>query len=90
MVQEFLDVRANQTLIIYEPPRLEIRVIQPFRSVEMILTSRGGFDYAIEATEDFRQWARIGTLTRVNGSVQFVDQSAGLHRQRFYRAAMVP
>ncbi len=90
MVQEFLDVRANQTLIICEPPLLEIRAIQPFRSVETILTSRGGFDYAIEATEDFRQWARIGTLTRVNGSVQFVDQSAGLHRQRFYRAAMVP
>ena len=72
-----------------DPPVLEVGLRQPDLTFEMILTSRGGFDYAIEATEEFSQWTRIGTLSKVNGSVQFLDTEVVLHPHRFYRGLMV-
>jgi len=90
MVQEFSSVQADRALTIYEPPLLEITFAEPFGYLEMVLTSRGGYDYDIEATEDFSLWTRIGGLTNVNGSVQFVDETAGPRPHRFYRAVMVP
>jgi len=81
---------VDQFLTITEPPVLTPLGVLSAGGFEMVLTSRGGFDYSIEATEDFSQWTRVGTLTKVNGSVQFVDPSASGHPQRFYRGVMVP
>lgn len=90
IVQEYEDVTADQFLTIYEPPVLEVGLRQGDGSFEIILTSRGGYDYEVEASEDFLQWNPVGTFTHVNGSVQVVDLGAGLHARRFYRAVMVP
>lgn len=89
IVQEFENVAADRFVTIYEPPVLEVGLRQPDRSFEIILTSRGGFDYAIEASNDLTNWSRIGTLNNVNGSVQFVDQAARQFNYRFYRALMI-
>lgn len=86
IVQEFGDVAANQFLTITEPPVLTPLGLWPGGGFEMILTSRGGFDYAIEATENLANWTTIGTLRAVNGSVQFVDSQARSSTKRFYRA----
>lgn len=90
MVQTLAAIPVDQTVTVHEPPKLEIGGPQANQAFEMILTSRGGFNYAIEACEDFVNWSLVGTLTNVTGSVQCLDSSAGQHPHRFYRAVMVP
>jgi hypothetical protein len=89
IAQEFEGVAASQFLTITEPPVLTVGLPQLDGSFELILTSRGGFNYGLDTSEDLRQWRRIGALTNVRGSVQFVDTEARLHKCRFYRAVQV-
>ncbi len=86
LVQEYENIGVNQFLTITEPPLLTPVGMSWPGEFEMVLTSRGGFDYAIEATADFVTWTEIGQLLQVNGSIQFVDDEAALHSWRLYRA----
>ena len=50
-----------------------------------------GSTYNIEATQDFKNWAVIGTVTLgASGTVNFADTNAVNFPQRFYRAYAAP
>lgn len=86
IVQEFRSPGVNQFLSVTEPPVLEARGFLPGGEFELVLTSRGGFDYRIEATENFQTWVAVAEARNVRGSVQVVDRGAGHTARRFYRA----
>ncbi len=55
---------------------------------QMVLNIEGvtGQSYTIEATQDLKTWAAIGSVTPgANGSANFVDPNAANFAQRFYR-----
>jgi hypothetical protein len=55
---------------------------------QFILTATGqsGHIYEIQATQDFRTWTIIGTVTmETAGSIDFTDTNAANFSQRFYR-----
>jgi hypothetical protein len=52
-----------------------------------ILTGQAGYTYDIQASQDFKAWTVIGTVTAgANGSLNFTDTNAVGFLRRFYRA----
>lgn len=86
ILQEFRDIQVNQFFSITEPPVLTATGFLPGGEFELVLTSRGGFSYRVEATEDFHTWSPVAEVRNVRGSVQVVDRSARNVSKRFYRA----
>jgi len=84
--QEMHDLPVNRILTISESPMLKPGQRQPGGNFEVILTSRGGYRYLIEASTNLVDWIALTTLSNVNGQVQFVDTNAYRYPQRFYRA----
>ncbi len=89
IVQEIADLGVNQFVTVTEPPLLAVGEHPASGGFELVLTSRGGFNYSIEASEDLVLWRSIGLLNNVNGSVQFLDRPAS-PTKRFYRAVWLP
>jgi hypothetical protein len=66
-------------------PGVQLRVT-PTR--QFILTVNGliGHTYDIQATQDFKTWTVIGTVTvGASGSLDFTDTNAASFSRRFYR-----
>ena len=56
----------------------------------LTLNGVGVGTYDIQASEDLRAWASIGSLLKTNGSATFIDPAASNIKQRFYRASPKP
>ena len=60
---------------------------------QFILTVSGltGQTYEVQATQDFKTWTVIGTVTLgAGGSLDFTDTNAASFPQRFYRTQETP
>jgi outer membrane protein assembly factor BamB len=90
IVQEFANLAVNQSLTITEPPALSVGLGATPAGFELILTSRGGFNYAIESSSNLVGWSYLTPVSNVNGSVQVVDSQAKNLPYRFYRAVTIP
>jgi hypothetical protein len=67
------------------PPGVQLRV-KPTRQFTLTVTGTIGHTYNIQATQDFKTWTVIGTVTvGVSGSVNFTDTNAASFSRRFYR-----
>jgi hypothetical protein len=56
------------------------------RHATLTVTGQSGHTYGIEATQDFKTWTVIGTVTvGASGSVIFTDLNAANFPKRFYR-----
>lgn len=49
-----------------------------------------GKQYAVEASEDLRVWAQIGTILNNEGQSFFTDPNAPSYKSRFYRLTEIP
>jgi len=66
-------------------PGVQLRV-KPTRQFTLTVTGTIGHTYNIQATQDFKTWTVIGTVTvGVSGSVNFTDTNAASFSRRFYR-----
>jgi hypothetical protein len=67
------------------PPGVQLGV-KPTRQFTLTVTGTIGHTYNIQATQDFKTWTVIGTVTvGVSGSVNFTDTNAASFSRRFYR-----
>jgi hypothetical protein len=65
--------------------RLKLRAA-PARQVILTVTGAIGHTYQILATQDFKTWTVIGTVTvGASGSLDFTDTNAASFPKRFYR-----
>jgi len=88
LVQQFMDVPVNQVLAVIEPPRLEVGQGMTVTGFELLLTSRGGYDYRIEASTNLVDLTTVRTLPAVEGTIPVVDSGSAGFDRRFYRAVM--
>lgn len=86
--QMFHDVTPNMVYEVTEPPLLTIRRAGD-AGYEILIRSRGGFDYRLEGTDDLNAWDDIKVVERVNGTVQVLDGSLDEIPYRFFRAVQV-
>jgi hypothetical protein len=67
-------------------PGVQFRVT-PTRQFILTVTGPVGHTYDIQATQDFKTWTVIGTVTvGAGGSLDFTDTNAASFSKRFYRA----
>ena len=68
-----------------QPQDVQTRVM-PVGQFGLTLSGTVGHTYNIEATQDFKTWTLIGTVTiDATGSLYFTDTNAGNFSKRFYR-----
>ena len=63
--------------------------VQGMAAGQFVLSMAGQIDhtYEIQATQDFKTWTTIGSVTMaIGGSLSFIDTNAQNFSQRFYRA----
>ncbi len=66
-------------------PEMQLR-ITPTRQFNLTVNGPVGHTYNIQATQDFKTWTVIGSVTvGTNGSVVFTDTNAANYSRRFYR-----
>jgi len=66
-------------------PGVQLRVT-PTRQFILTVTGQIGHTYDIQATQDFKTWTVIGTVTvGASGSLNFTDTNAASFSRRFYR-----
>ena len=66
-------------------PEMQLRVT-PARQFNLTVNGPAGHTYNIQATQDFKTWTVIGTVTvGTNGSSVFTDTNAANFSRRFYR-----
>ena len=66
-------------------PRVQVRVTQA-RQFILSVTGQVGHTYDIQATQDFKTWTVIGTVTvGAGGSLNFTDTNAASFPRRYYR-----
>ena len=81
---------SNGTSYTTGVPNVQIRAAS---AGQFVLTVSGviGQTYQVEATQDFKTWATIGTVTLgASGSLDFTDTNAASFPQRFYRTQAIP
>ena len=67
------------------PPGVQVRVTQA-RQFILTVTGQVGHTYDIQATQDFKTWTVIGTMTvGATGLLNFTDTNAPSFSRRFYR-----
>jgi len=81
IVQELRDVRANQTLSVTEPPRLE--ALGAGR-IGIHCWKRQKFE--TEASNDLLTWTYLGVAMNETGTLEVTDPDATNQPHRFYRA----
>jgi len=58
----------------------------PSKQFALTVTGTVGHTYDIQATQDFKTWTTIGTVTvGATGSLNFTDANAASFSRRFYR-----
>ena len=62
----------------------------PDDAVHIRFTGTAGQTYEIEGTEDFVQWTPLWQTNSPNGFISFLNDGAGEHPHRFYRAIQRP
>ena len=68
-----------------QPQRVQIRAM-PSKQFALTVTGTVGHTYDIQATQDFKTWTTIGTVTvGATGSLNFTDANAASFSRRFYR-----
>jgi hypothetical protein len=69
------------------PPLSIVKVsVTPARQFILTVTGQVGHTYDIQATQDFKTWTVIGTVTvGATGSLNFTDTNAPSFSRRFYR-----
>jgi fibronectin type 3 domain-containing protein len=78
-------VFSNETTFPSGLATVRIR-LTPARQAVLTVSGVVGRTYQIQATQDLKNWATIGTVTiGAGGSTEFTDTSAGSFSQRFYR-----
>ena len=89
--QRFYRTREKQPSQQSPPPaQLQIQSA-PQGQISLTATGPAGRAYDIQATEDFKTWIVIGTMTLdASGSANFADANAQNFSQRFYRLAENP
>jgi hypothetical protein len=67
------------------PPSVQVRVT-PARQFILTVTGQVSHTYDVQATQDFKTWTVIGTMTvGASGSLDFTDTNAASFSRRFYR-----
>jgi len=78
----------NSSEVAYTVPvlaRVQL-AITPTRQFKLTLTGTIGHVYNVQATQDFKTWTNIGTVTMgTNGLSVFTDTNAASFPRRFYR-----
>jgi hypothetical protein len=87
-IQEMLNVPADRILTVQEPPIIDRMAKAVDGKVEITVRGWKGFNYAIEASGDLQNWARIGTAQNLTGTLEANDAGAGIDSRRFYRLAV--
>jgi enediyne biosynthesis protein E4 len=82
IVQELRGVRANQTLTVTEPARLQVLGPGKFH-----IPSWKGMAFKVQASTDLKQWSAVTIVTNQTGAVEFTDAAALTLPRRFYRVA---
>jgi hypothetical protein len=59
--------------------------ILPSGALSLTIMDAWGGQFDVEASDTLAGWEKVGTVTITNTVSPFVDESAPLHRQRFYR-----
>jgi hypothetical protein len=69
------------------PPLPKVQVsVTPVRQFILTVTGQVGHTYDIQATQDFKTWTVIGTMTvGATGLLNFTDTNAASFSRRFYR-----
>jgi hypothetical protein len=94
----FYRVRIDSTNEIDEPSfalPLNLAIapaVNPVRGMKISFQSTVGYQYQLQATEDFRTWAPIwnSPVSIVNDVVSVVDTASTMERARFYRVQVNP
>jgi hypothetical protein len=73
----------------YQPCLLSVQALRS-DGCALLVSSPGGYNYAIEGSTNLADWVRLGTVTNVAGSATFVDSQANSLTRRFYRAVELP
>lgn len=72
------------------PPLVEPWGFNEDGEFQLLLHGERGERYAVEATEDLKQWTRIGEELLEEGWLLFTDPASGGRRHSFYRMVQVP
>jgi len=81
IVQTLTNLAPQQILTVTEPARL---VAQGPGQAQV--QSWKGMAFELEASTDLVEWASLGTLTNLDGTLKFSDPDAANHVRRYYRA----
>jgi hypothetical protein len=82
IVQEIVNVPANQVLTVTEPPRLVPQGIGAFQ-IQCWINQR----FAVQASSDLTTWSTVAIVTNTTGTLVFQDAVAGQHECRYYRVS---
>jgi len=91
LVQELRDVAPNQFLTITEHQEgvtaaPSLTASRPAGSpVQLTLTGQTNLLYVFEASTNLVQWTKLAVRTNLTGTVDFTDNAATNHSQRYYR-----
>jgi hypothetical protein len=68
-----------------QPQRVQVRAM-PAGQFALTVTGTVGHTYNLQATQDFKTWTIIGTVTvGASGTLNFTDTNAASFTRRFYR-----
>jgi hypothetical protein len=84
-VQELRQVKADEVLMVVEPPKLESAGLGP-TSYQLNVIGITGSNYVIETSADLDSWARLASITNSSRKTLFGDATVPQGGRRFYRA----
>ncbi|MFO1500403.1 MAG: CRTAC1 family protein [Verrucomicrobiota bacterium] len=84
IVQEFVNVRADQSLVLTEPSQLLPSVRRDGGSVDLMVRAWAGQSFVVESSAQLGAWQLVATVTNLTGTLRFADPSTS-QPQQFYR-----
>jgi hypothetical protein len=72
-----------------QAPRLASPTIIDNGNLTFMVQGDAGMTYVIEASEDLKTWAAVGTVTLSGSSAVFEDANTGSFNRRFYRVQLL-
>ncbi len=81
---------SNESSFVPGVPTVQIRTT-PTRQFALTMSGLIGRNYDVQATQDFKTWTVVGTVTMGSGgSANFTDTNAASFSRRFYRTQVKP